>query len=581
MFILRKVTVHLLLLPIADTNNGNRKISRKGNAGFNLFYEITCLEDGKYYWSVQSIDNSNKGSEFALVDSFEITGTTPLPPTELVANTVSDKVIHLTWRDNTDIEDGYSVEMYFEDNLPYRPAGFYEYIRLNADSTECDIDYLQPGTKYIFRIRAFNCSSFSPPSNTDTISTYPLQFTKKVILDNTYGYEAEWGDFDLDGDLDILMFYETNDGYGENFTKIFENKIDTLTELEVGLPIVENFGSSRNGSINWFDYNNDGLLDIFLIRGEPFSAKKKIFRNNGNKTFSDIKVDSLLDIVPGSCGPSFADYDNDGDLDMLLNGKNTDTFENEIKIYENIDSGKFIDSGIKNLTGIIKSRMPWADFNNDGYIDILANKPFQNGTSNITVFKNNGNKTFTQIVMIGLQGLDNDYLNQDGDMRWGDYNNDGFADILISGENGGSDGYGITKIYNNNGDETFTDSGIDNIYGMVSDVSIEWGDYNNDGVLDILQTGDGRINGVFGKTRIYFNNNGKFEKELNDSFLAVHQQGMSTAADYDNDGDLDILVLGEFQFTHHQIALYNNFEYVKNEKPQIPANLGVEADKMN
>jgi len=408
---------------------------------------------------------------------------------------------------------------------------------------------------------------------------FPQTFTKKVLLDNYYGREAEWGDFDGDGDLDILMFYTLGDPYGKSYTRIIENKIDTFTELEVGLPKVENFGASRNGSLNWIDYNNDGLLDIFLIKGESFSAKMKIYKNNGNKTFTDIKCDSILSIIPGSCGPSFADYDNDGDLDFLLMGNNFTPcpFTTETKIYENLGNGKFVDSGIKNITGVIKSRMPWGDFNNDGYIDILANEPNQNGTSNIVVYKNNGNKTFAKIVFNNLSGLNNDYLNQAGDMRWGDYNNDGYIDILLSGAHTSSNSVGITRIYKNNGDETITDTGINNIYGMAMDVSVEWGDYNNDGVLDLLQTGDGWINGVEAKTRIFFNNNGIYEKEPNDLFLGVHQRGMSTAADYDNDGDLDILVLGDsVNFMHPQIALYNNYQNLKNTKPEIPTNLQTE-----
>lgn len=564
--------------PIANIHNGYRKIGRKGNAGFKSFYEIKCLEDGKYYWSVQAIDNSNIGSEFAPVDSFEVRGTTPAPPTELTAKTISDNIIQLKWKDNSVNEDGFYIESYIENNQ-YGPAGFYRSTVFNANITECDIDNLQPDTKYIFRVRAFNCSTSSSPSNAVNTFTYPPQFTKKILLDRYYGREAEWGDFDNDGDLDILMFYNKTDAYGNSYTRIIENKTDTLTELEVGLPVTEDSGGVNNGSANWFDYNNDGLLDILLIQGHAFSANKMIFRNNGDKTFTNIKCDNKLNIVPGSCGPSFADFDNDGDMDILLMGTDYSTYpvQNRIKIYENLSNGKFADRGIATFSGVIKSRMPWADFNNDGYLDFLVNE-IQNGTSRIVIYKNNGNKTFTKINYTNLQGLNSDVLNQAGDMRWGDFNNDGFADILISGAHTGSNGSGITRIYKNNRDGTFTDSGISNIYGMAHDVSIEWGDYNNDGVLDILQTGDGWINGVNGKTRIFFNKNGSFEKESKDSFLEDHQHGMSTAADYDNDGDLDILVLGQVNYTHHQVALYENYQFLPNDKPGIPSGLGVEVN---
>lgn len=395
-------------------------------------------------------------------------------------------------------------------------------------------------------------------------------FTKKILLDNTFGREADWGDFDRDGDPDILMFYISSGSY----TSVFENMSGTFSDLGVALPIVES--SDAWGAANWFDYNNDGFLDICLVKNDVFSAKIKIFKNNGDKTFTDIKCDSVLAIVPGSCGPSFADYDNDGDLDILLMGMSEGTFINQCLIYENSGNGKFADSKIMNITGIIKSRMPWGDYNNDGYMDILANETLQDGTSIIVIYKNNGNKTFTKQTFSYLQGLNDYTLGQTGDMRWGDYDSDGFDDILISGAHTGSSGAGVTKLYKNNGDGTFQVINISNVYALFYDVSLEWGDYNNDGILDILQTGDGLNNGVAGKTRIFYNNKGSFEKEADDSFLGIHQWGMSTAADYDNDGDLDILDLGAVSYIQNQIALFDNLQHVKNTKPTAPSNLRVE-----
>jgi hypothetical protein len=559
----------------ASLENGYKRIVGKGNAGFKSFYDINCLEDGKYYWSVQAVDNSNKGSLFAIIDSFEVKGTMPMAPSQLVATTVSSRKIHLTWKDNSGIEDGFSIEMY-SDSIPnYRSAGFYLSQKVGANTSMCDIDNLSQNTGYIFRVRAFNCSSFSAPTNTDTATTYPPPWTKQVILDKYFGREAEWGDFDRDGKLDILMFYTKGDAYGPGFTRIIENKLDKLNELDVNLPQVEYFGSSRNGAANWFDFNNDGLLDICLIDASKHDVKLRIYKNNGDKTFTDIKCDSILGMTPGSCGPAFADFDNDGDQDILLTGYNIAIFKREVRIYENLGSGKFVNCGINNITGIIKSRMPWGDFNNDGYIDILANELKPDGTSNIAIYKNNGDRTFTKVLFNNLAGL-NGTDDQSGDMRWGDYNNDGYADILISGAHAESTSTGITRVYRNNGDRTFTNVDIGNVYGLASDVSIEWGDYDNDGSLDILQTGDGLINGVGGKTRIYYNNNGIFVKAPDDPFLEIHQVGMSTAADYDNDGDLDILDLGQVSYVHNQIAIFNNFQPRENTRPTVPANLNVE-----
>lgn len=404
-----------------------------------------------------------------------------------------------------------------------------------------------------------------------SINLNSQNFSKQILLDNYYGREAEFGDFDRDGDLDILMFYTFNNASGEGFTRIFENVNSEFNELELGFPIVEYFGSSRNGAINWVDFNNDGYLDVFLVVGKPFSIETKLYINNKNKTFTEKEL-NINDLVLGSCGPIWVDFDNDGDLDLTMFGVESSKYA--IKIYENnIDTQELnaIPYTFDNV--IIKSRMPWADFNNDGYLDLLVNELIDNSQTNLAIYKNNGDKTFTKIIYANHLGLNNDILNQTGDMRWGDYNSDGYLDILISGQHTDYTGSGITYLYKNNGNETFTKIDIDNVYGMTYDVSIEWGDYDNDGDLDILQTGEGRINGIKDRTRIYNNENLEFVNSNIENLLGVHQRGMSTSGDYNNDNKLDFLVLGQIDYTHHQIALYNNISLINNYPPQAPLNL--------
>lgn len=405
-----------------------------------------------------------------------------------------------------------------------------------------------------------------------SINANSQHFSKQILLDNYFGREAEFGDFDRDGDLDILMFYTLGDAYGEKFTRILENNNFEFIELELGFPSVENFGSSRNGSANWVDYNNDGYLDVFLVTGEPFSSETKLYINNKDKTFTETEL-NIDDLVIGSSGPVWADYDNDGDLDLTLFGRNN-SYEYTIKIYENdIDNQELNGIQFTFDDAIIKSRMPWADFNNDGYLDLLVNEPIDNYQTNLAIYKNNGNKTFTKIIYNDLLGLNQDVLNQTGDMRWGDYNSDGYLDVIISGRHTNSSGSGITYLYKNNGNETFTKVDIDNVYGMAHDVSIEWGDFDNDGDLDILQTGDGWLNGIQGRTRIFKNENLVFVNSNIEDFLSVHQHGMSTWGDFNNDNKLDFLVLGQKNYTHHQIALYENISTTDNTPPLAPLNL--------
>lgn len=409
------------------------------------------------------------------------------------------------------------------------------------------------------------------------LAAFSQIFLKKILLDEYYGREAEFGDFDRDGDLDILMFYTADDAYGEAFTRILENKGTEFLPLELGFPGVEAFGASRNGAANWVDFNNDGYLDVFLVIGRSFSVEMKLYLNNGDKTFTE-KLLNVNELVLGGCGPVWADFDNDGDSDLTVYGdKEFNKFT--IKIYENNPDQE----GVSALefdfgTCILKSRRPWGDFNNDGLLDLMANERVNNYQSKLVIFKNNGDRTFTKIVYPELQGLNQDILNQMGDMQWGDYNHDGYLDILISGDPASPTGEGLTALYTNNGDETFDATNIDGVYPTDSDVSIEWGDYDCDGDLDILQTGEGD-NPVssHGSTWLYINKDGTFE-DSGIRFLQTHQVGMSTSGDYNGDNKLDLLVLGQIDFRHHQIALYENWSMLSNTPPLAPGSLTTQVD---
>jgi len=329
---------------------------------------------------------------------------------------------------------------------------------------------------YILIILFFSSSAFSQAFERDT------------LLDNYYGREVEFGDFDKDGDLDLLMFYTYAYSYGEPFTSIFENTESGFKLLDYSLPIVEEFGSSWNGAAIWGDVNNDGFLDVLLIITTAIDFEAKVLINNGDKTFSEMSI-IMSDLNTGTCSPSWADFDNDGDIDLTIfrrAGPNNFT----IKLYENdLNNQEFtpIDFDFGNC--ILKSRKPWGDFNNDGYLDLLVNEPNDDYGSNIAIFKNNGDKTFTKIIFPNLIGLSQDVGNQSGEMKWGDYDNDGDLDIIINGQHTSSNGSGISKLYQNSGDENFVEIHLEGLIPSYSDVHIEWGDFDNDGNLDLFKYG--------------------------------------------------------------------------------------------
>ncbi len=135
-------------------------------------------------------------------------------------------------------------------------------------------------------------------------------------LPNLFNGTSDWGDYDLDGDLDILISGFTP-GRG-NYIGLFQNEgRDNLIPVNISIPAVS------SGSVTWGDYNNDGLLDIMVIGYVSPEGIMRIYENDGNGAFFDIGAD-LAAVYKGS--GVWGDYDNDGDLDILFSGSDSVEF---------------------------------------------------------------------------------------------------------------------------------------------------------------------------------------------------------------------------------------------------------------
>ena len=210
-----------------------------------------------------------------------------------------------------------------------------------------------------------------------------------------------------------------------------------------------------------------------------------------------------------SSSVAWGDYDNDGDLDILLTGYTCSTYVS--KIYRNNNEGTFTEQTSISLIGIGSSSVAWGDYNNDGYLDILLTG-WASGTIVSKIYKNNGDGTFTQQTSISLTPVNS------SSVAWGDYDNDSYLDILLTGWASGSKIF--SKIYRNNGDGSFTEQTSISLTGVQSG-SVAWGDYDNDGYLDIILTGD--IDFSYSKvSKIYRNNgNGSFTEQTSISLTDV------------------------------------------------------------
>ncbi|MBU0713667.1 VCBS repeat-containing protein, partial [bacterium] len=386
-------------------------------------------------------------------------------------------------------------------------------------------------------------------------SSYSQQFTEQTGISLT-GVEVGsvgWGDYDNDGDLDILLT-----GYNSSNTrvsKIYCNNGDNSFTEQTGIGLTGVYYSS----VAWGDYDNDGDLDILLTGDVPDSpyCVSKIYRNNGNNSFTEQTGISLTGVHESSV--DWGDYDNDGDLDILLTGW---TGSSPIsKIYRNNGDNTFTEQTGIILTGVYYSSVAWGDYDNDGDLDILLTGNI-GGSYVSKIYTNNGDNSFTEQMGIGLTGV------QLGSVVWGDYDNDGDLDILLTGYS--SSGI-ISKIYRNNGNNSFTEqTGIS--FTGVHESSVDWGDYDNDGDLDILLTG---WTGSSPISKIYRNNgDNSFTEQTGISLTGVFVSSVAWG-DYDNDGDLDILLTGSSGESGgpYVSKIYRNNNLTPNSVPAAPSGL--------
>ena len=245
------------------------------------------------------------------------------------------------------------------------------------------------------------------------------------------------------------------------------------------------FGMIRYGpaGITAADYDNDGLYDLFV----PDGAESKLFRNLGNGKFEDVTAKAGLAGLDGVSVALFADFDNDGNKDLFVSR----TFKPN-QLFHNNGDGTFTDVTKKSGIGedCCTTVASWADYDNDGYLDLYVGRYLdprtkipttfyaRNGEGN-KLYHNNHDGTFTDVTAkagVAEGGLCLGTV-------WGDYNDDGWPDLYVVND------FGRKTLYRNNGDGTFTDVTVKSgtlAYGAGMNASM--GDYDNDGKLDIYVT---------------------------------------------------------------------------------------------
>jgi ASPIC/UnbV protein/VCBS repeat protein len=245
------------------------------------------------------------------------------------------------------------------------------------------------------------------------------------------------------------------------------------------------FGMIRYGpgGITAVDYDNDGFYDLFI----PDGVESKLYRNRGDGTFEDVTRKAGLAGLDGVSVAVFADYDNDGHKDLFVSR----TFKPN-QLFHNNGDGTFTD--ITKESGIgedcCTTVAAWADYDNDGFLDLYVGRYMdprkdipttfyaRNGEPN-QLYHNNGDGTFTNVTekaRVGETGLCLGAV-------WGDFNDDGYPDLYVVND------FGRKTLYRNNGDGTFTDITVkSNTLAYGAGMSASFVDYDNDGKFDLYVT---------------------------------------------------------------------------------------------
>ncbi|MBL1215345.1 MAG: T9SS type A sorting domain-containing protein [Ignavibacteriae bacterium] len=370
-------------------------------------------------------------------------------------------------------------------------------------------------------------------------------------MTGVYSSSAAWGDYDNDGDLDIVFTGQA----AQPITKIYRNDGENIfTEMDNIL-----LYGVQGGCVEWGDYDNDNDLDILLTGTRGTDKITKIYSNEGNDTFTEM-TEFVLENV-GSSSVDWGDYDNDGDLDILLGGSG-DSATRITKIYRNDKADGFNELLNIDITQVKHCSVNWGDYDNDGDLDVIIsggnNDEAQVGISK--VFRNDGDDVFTEQVSISLMGF------TFSSAALGDYDCDGDLDFLLSGND--TFGNPSSRIYTNNGNNTFTELTTNILIGITSG-SATWVDYDNDGDLDIFLTGLA-TNGI---SKFYKNQNNTFQEDYSLYYITPVDESSGDWADYDNDGDLDLLLIGEDDFNNRFTKIYRNNSVLPNTLPSVPTNL--------
>ena len=374
-------------------------------------------------------------------------------------------------------------------------------------------------------------------------------------------------DFDGDGRLDVVITDWSPRGQIRCFHHEADGSFVDRTEA-AGL-----VGITGGLNLLHADYDNDGDLDLFVLRGgwwfEYGKLPCSLLQNRGDGTFRDVTFAAGLGDrqLPTQAG-AFADYDLDGDLDLYIGSESSQRVACSSQLFRNNGDGTFID--VAKEAGVTNDRytkgVTWGDYDGDRWPDLYVS----NLLGENRLFRNKGDGTFTDVAKeAGVSGPQNSFP------TWFfDHDDDGRLDIFVGNYDttvahiashlvGGSLRNDVMRLYHNDGDGKFTD--VARKFGLLwpaMPMGCNFGDLDNDGWLDFfLGTGDPEYASLM-PNLMFRNREGQGFDDVTFAGGFGHvQKGHAVAfADLDQDGDLDVFEVmgGAYPGDKYRCALWEN-----------------------
>jgi len=329
-------------------------------------------------------------------------------------------------------------------------------------------------------------------------------------------------DYDGDGASDLYISRSGSQS-GPNRHYLLRNELGNFRDVSVESGILH---QGVESSAKFGDYNNDGFQDLYILK----EGSNILYKNTGKGTFVD--VTDQANVANGSKGNMslFFDFDHDGDLDLFITTRDLNL------LYRNNADETFLEQAHRsNLSGerVNSTDAAFGDFDEDGDIDLFVVNSDGQHTLNINqrqgIFKDNTEESSLE-TEAGANTV-----------TAGDYNNDGFLDLFLT-----STSTGNCRLYQNLGDGSFeTDDRSEELNQTLKDIEVHdasFLDFDNDGFLDLLVVGEEGIAGKNGVSLYHNDGTGKFWIAENILPRDLTSGRQIQVMDYNDDGDTDVLI---------------------------------------